>query len=73
MILEEYENDVLLSLYEVVKDTLNYDEELLLIGRENATQDTFTKNYKVLDTLASNPVSQPLKKYDDVDEIEYWQ
>ncbi|MFW3412307.1 phage neck terminator protein [Aliarcobacter butzleri] len=72
MILEEYENDVLLSLYEVVKDTLNYDEELLLIGRENATQDTFTKNYIVLDTLASNPVSQPLKKYDDVDEIEYW-
>lgn len=72
MILEEYENDVLLSLYEVVKDTLNYDEELLLIGRENATQDTFTKNYIVLDTLASVPTSRPLKKYDDVDEIEYW-
>ena len=72
MILEEYENDVLLSLYEVVKDTLNYEEELLLIGRENATQDTFKKNYIVLDTLASNPVSQHLKKYYDVDESEYW-
>ena len=72
MILDIYENDVLLSLYEVVKATLNYDENLILIGRENATQETFTRNYIVVDTLASVPNGRPLKKYDDVNEIEYW-
>lgn len=72
MILDNYENDVLLSLYEVVKDTLNYDENLILIGRENATQQTFTQNYILVDTLGSTPSSKPIKKYDDINEIEYW-
>jgi hypothetical protein len=72
MILDNYENDVLLSLYEVVKATLNYNENLILIGRENATQQTFTQNYIVVDTLASVPTSRPLRRYDDNEEIEYF-
>ena len=39
----ETQNDVLLALFEVVKAMLNYDEKLIMIGRKNATQDTFTK------------------------------
>ena len=46
------ENDVLVSLFVVVKAMLNYDENLIMIGRENATQNTFSKNYIVLDYLA---------------------
>ena len=69
----ETENDVLVSLFEVVKAMLNYDEDLIMIGRDNATQDTFSKNYIVLDYLASAPQSKPKRYFDDKKEIEYWE
>ena len=53
------QNDVLLALFEVVKAMLNYDEKLIMIGRNNATQDTFSKNYIVLDTLGASAQSKP--------------
>ena len=67
------QNDVLLGLFEVVKAMLNYDERLIMTGRNNATQDTFSKNYIVLDTLGASAQSKPKRYYDDVNELEYWE
>ena len=69
----ETEDDVLVSLFEVVKAMLNYNEKLIMIGRNNATQDTFSKNYIVLDVLVSAPQSKPKRYFDDKKEIEYWE
>ena len=67
------QNDVLLALFEVVKAMLNYDEKLIMIGRNNATQDTFSKNYIVLDTLGASAQSKPKRHFDHVNEREYWE
>lgn len=56
-------NDVLVSLANITKDMMNYDPTLMIIGRDNATQENFSKNYIVFDTLASNPVSKK-REYD---------
>jgi len=64
------ENNVLVSIANVVKETLSYDESLILIGRENATQENFSNNYIVVDHLASTPVSKPKRQYDYDNEVE---
>lgn len=63
-------NDILVSIANVIKTMLDYDESLILIGRENATQENFSNNYIVVDHLASNPVSKPIRHYDYDNEIE---
>lgn len=64
------ENNVLVSLARTIEKTLNYDPSLILIGRENATQENFSNNYIVVDHLASTPSTKPKREYDYDNEIE---
>jgi len=61
--------NVLINIANVVKNTLSYDESKIIIGRENATQQTFTNDYIVIDELVS--ISQgTVSTFDDVNETE---
>lgn len=63
-------NDILVSIARVTQAMLNYNPDLILIGRENATQENFSNNYIVIDHLASTPTSKPKRSYDYNNELE---
>lgn len=48
-------NDIYVSLFEVIRATLNYDESLIVIGRQNLKKENLRDDYIVIDFLAGIP------------------
>lgn len=54
---------ILIKLADYVTDLMDFDETKVIVGRENAAQETFANDYIVVDTLATVPTSHS-REYD---------
>lgn len=54
---------ILITLADYATSLMDFDETKVIVGRENATQETFANDYIVVDTLATTPTSHN-REYD---------
>ena len=60
---------ILVTIADYITDLMSVDADKVLVGRENATQETFSNDYIVVDTLATTPNSHS-REYDWDNEVE---
>ena len=61
--------NILVTLADYATELMSFDETKVIVGRENATQETFANDYIVVDALATLPKSHS-REYDWDNEIE---
>ena len=54
---------ILVTLADYITNLMDFDETKVIVGRENATQETFANDYIIVDTLATTPTSHN-REYD---------